>query len=141
MDGSRKNIGASLTSPVWLEPSEPGSGCYVVFRLTSDVSFFTSSAGSYASIPDAIGFGYSKSERIAVCRGNNQVQGGGGTQHVGGMAILISRRYNIELPEGVVPSVARNSYVVYNGYGLPSGTTLESAIEEDQPMTQPNVPR
>jgi len=141
MDGSKKNMGASLTSPVWLQPNEIGCGCYVVFRLTSDISLVSSSAGSYASIPDPTGFTYNKAQRVSVCRVNNQMSSGGGTGYVGGMAIVISRRYNIELPEGVVPNIPRNSYVVYNGYGIPSGTTAESTAEEDQPMTQPAVPK
>lgn len=135
MDGSKKNLGSSLTAPDWMTPSDQGAGCYVVFRYAADISLFSTSTGAYASIPQPYGTTPTK-ERVSVARGGDKLTGGGG-DYVGGIACVIQRHYNIELPEGFVPSKPINSYVVWNGYGNPTGTIKETNMDEDQPATVP----
>lgn len=141
MDGSRKNDSNSLTAPSWMMPNSSGCGCYVMFRLSSDVSLISSSTGTYATIPADLGSVRSRSNRIAVTRGADFYSvGADGTSGAGGLAVVIQRHYNIELPEGFVPSAPYPGIVVWNGYGIPSGSTFETNIDEDNPATLPTNP-
>lgn len=139
MDGSKKNTNASLVIPSWLLPDSPGCGCYVMFRLGVDVSLVSSTTGTFAALPASLGSAMDRGNRVAVARvANTYAVGSGGTLGAGGLAVVIQRHYNIELPEGFVPSVPRNSLVIFNGYGLPTGNDqTETNIDEDQPSTLP----
>jgi len=140
MDGSKKNATGNLTAPTWLLPADQGCGCYVFFRLGTDVSLVSSSTGSYAHLQYNEGT-WIKSNRLAVCRQPNFFAvSNTGTSAPGGMAIVIQRHYNIEMPEGTLGSTPINAIVMYNGYGVASGSTSETQIEEDQPSTVPTNP-
>lgn len=140
MDGSKKNGGCSLTAPEWLMPSEDGCGCYVLFRLGTDVSLVASTTGTYSHLQFDNGV-WDKTNRIAVARQADVYNSGSSaTIGSGGMAIVIQRHYNIEMPDGTLGAIPTNAILLYNGYGNPSGTTLETNIEEDNPATVPSNP-
>lgn len=127
MDGSKKVTENSVfgSTPTWKASEEPGCGLQVFFRVLNNLSLVTSTTGTTVD-----------GNSIAICHPPHKFANGTGTganKEAGGIAVEITRHYNIEAPLGVTVAT-NNAYMINTNYGRPSGLVFDNQREEDQPM-------
>lgn len=110
------------TTPVYIGPNEPGGGVYVFFRVINNIGLITSTLGSTI-----------RGNTVSVCHPANIFANGATATDVGGIAVEITRHYNVEAPMGVVVPLM-DTHVVNNNYGTPGGSIRDQEKDADAPM-------
>ena len=132
MDGPKKlqenSAAPGGAAPSWKGPDEKGAGVLVFFRTLNNLTLVTSTTGSQSN----------GTNRTQICHPPHIFANGNAATAVGGVAMEITRHYNIEAPMGVTVALL-DSHVLNINYGNPSGTINDIEIEADQPMVPSDV--
>lgn len=121
MDGSKKLIVGSPDN--YKFPNSPGCGKFVFFRVMANIGVVSSTAG----VPNA-GVMLPANDAIAVVGGNAST--------VGGIALIVTRHYNIEAPAGYQ---GQNTFCMNNNMRIPAGNALNNEVDADMPFGGPNT--
>ena len=119
----------SPSTPVWINPGEPGGGSYVFFRVLNNLGVVSSTSGSTI-----------RGQYTSVCHPANSWGGSGQAVPVGGIALEVVRHYSIEAPMGVTVPLM-DTHVINTNYGTPGGNLYDNEKDADLPMDNDDTRR